>query len=147
MGGGISTECPASTAPLSGFRRCRQSLGWRDSPTRRDVEHSPTWGLAYPDIPSTARPTVFRANLCDHLEGERQVCQNPWEEMVHTGGAVGLTRMLTRVAALIAILVSPSRAQSPELPFGIGERLRYRVTVNGLGTVGEGEMSVRQRMS
>jgi uncharacterized protein DUF3108 len=47
------------------------------------------------------------------------------------------------VAIVLGITFAAStRAQSPELPFEVGERLRYRVSVGKLGTVGEGEMSV-----
>ena len=44
--------------------------------------------------------------------------------------------------ALEILFAAPARSQSSELPFEVGERLRYRVSVNGLGNVGEGEMSV-----
>ena len=43
-------------------------------------------------------------------------------------------------AAVVALAGTPLRAQSPELPFAIGERLEYRVRVAGLGTIGRGTM-------
>ena len=46
------------------------------------------------------------------------------------------------VAMLVALSASTAPAQSTELPFGVGERLHYRVSVGKLGTVGEGVMSV-----
>ena len=51
-------------------------------------------------------------------------------------------RALALAAALEAAIVMQGRAQATGLPFEIGERLRYRVSVSRLGTVGEGEMSV-----
>ena len=56
---------------------------------------------------------------------------------------VRLARKAIAVAAVLEITtVVQARAQSSELPFEIGERLRYRVSVAKLGAVGEGEMSV-----
>jgi hypothetical protein len=50
-------------------------------------------------------------------------------------------------AAILAVALDmsvalSSAAQTPELPFDVGERLRYRLQVGKLGTIGEGEMSV-----
>jgi len=47
------------------------------------------------------------------------------------------------LSALASVgLVAAAGAQAAELPFGVGERLQYRVSVGKLGTVGEGVMSV-----
>ena len=47
------------------------------------------------------------------------------------------------VAGLLGCAMLPrAGAQTSPLPFDIGERLRYRVTLGRLGNVGEGEMSV-----
>jgi len=47
------------------------------------------------------------------------------------------------VAGLLGCAMLPrAGAQTTPLPFDIGERLRYRVTLGRLGHVGEGEMSV-----
>jgi hypothetical protein len=54
--------------------------------------------------------------------------------------ALGMTTMVG--LALGAFVASSGRAQETELPFGVGERLRYRVSVGKLGTIGEGVMSV-----
>lgn len=51
---------------------------------------------------------------------------------------------LSALALTIALEIAASgiaSGQTPELPFDVGERLRYRVTVGKIG-VGEGEMSV-----
>ena len=48
---------------------------------------------------------------------------------------------LLRALLLLAFATS-AQAQSATLPFGVGERLEYRVSVGRLGTVGEGVMSV-----
>jgi hypothetical protein len=53
-----------------------------------------------------------------------------------------LTKALVLAGALHATIVMQARAQTAGLPFEIGERLRYRVSVGKLGTVGQGEMSV-----
>jgi len=54
-----------------------------------------------------------------------------------------ITRHAIAAAAVIeALAFGAAHAQTAELPFDVGERLRYRVTVAKLGTVGEGEMSV-----
>jgi hypothetical protein len=53
-----------------------------------------------------------------------------------------LRRALALAAGLEIVVVAQGSAQTNELPFEIGERLRYRVSVSRLGTVGEGEMSV-----
>jgi len=39
-------------------------------------------------------------------------------------------------------MLARASAQTPDLPFDVGERLHYRVSLGRLGTVGEGEMSV-----
>ena len=52
------------------------------------------------------------------------------------------TRALVLAATLQATVVMRGGAQATGLPFEIGERLRYRVSVSKLGTVGEGELSV-----
>jgi hypothetical protein len=53
------------------------------------------------------------------------------------------TRQAIAAAALIeAAAFATVAAQTPERPFDIGERLRYRVSVAKFGNVGEGEMSV-----
>lgn len=53
---------------------------------------------------------------------------------------------LTRTAFAIALglesgIAASSRAQTP-LPFDVGERLHYRVSIGKLGSVGEGDMTV-----
>lgn len=53
-----------------------------------------------------------------------------------------LSRALILAGALQATVGVQGHAQATGLPFEIGERLRYRVSVSRLGTVGEGEMSV-----
>src|SRR5262245_47076999 len=45
-------------------------------------------------------------------------------------------------AMLLIASATTAQAQSSALPFDVGERLRYRVSVGKLGSVGEGEMSV-----
>jgi hypothetical protein len=52
------------------------------------------------------------------------------------------TIALVLMGALQAAVATQGGAQATGLPFEIGERLRYRVSVSKLGTVGEGEMSV-----
>jgi hypothetical protein len=49
---------------------------------------------------------------------------------------------MTLAAVLISGAAVRSAAQATELPFDVGERLRYRVQVGKLGTIGDGEMSV-----
>ena len=55
-------------------------------------------------------------------------------------------RLARKVLPLVAVLeltaIIGASAQSTELPFDVGERLRYRVSVGKLGAVGRGEMSV-----
>lgn len=55
-------------------------------------------------------------------------------------------RAQARAAGVVATLHLVSalsvRAQSTELPFGVGERLRYTVSAGKLGSIGEGVMSV-----
>ena len=51
-------------------------------------------------------------------------------------------KVVTLAAALDMSVAAHSAAQTIELPFDVGERLRYRVQVGKLGTIGEGEMSV-----
>jgi hypothetical protein len=51
-------------------------------------------------------------------------------------------KTLALVAVLNLTVVMQASAQASQLPFEVGERLRYRVSVGRLGTVGEGEMSV-----
>jgi hypothetical protein len=46
------------------------------------------------------------------------------------------------VIALEMCAVAHIGAQATQLPFDVGERLRYRVQVGKLGTIGDGEMSV-----
>jgi hypothetical protein len=53
-----------------------------------------------------------------------------------------LTKALVFAVALQATVDTQGRAQGAGLPFEIGERLHYRVSVGKLGTVGEGEMSI-----
>jgi hypothetical protein len=54
-----------------------------------------------------------------------------------------LARNALALAGVLAITsVMQASAQATELPFDVGERLRYRVSVGKLGAVGEGEMSV-----
>lgn len=49
----------------------------------------------------------------------------------------------TVVAGLLGCaMLARAGAQGTQLPFDVGERLRYRVTLGRLGAVGEGEMSV-----
>ena len=57
---------------------------------------------------------------------------------------VRLRRRRVRAACITALLVLPAplRAQAPDLPFAIGERLEYRLRVAGLGTIGSGAMWV-----
>ena len=43
---------------------------------------------------------------------------------------------------LVLALATSVQAQAATLPFGVGERLEYRVSVGKLGTVGDGVMSV-----
>ena len=57
-------------------------------------------------------------------------------------GAPQRLAFIAVVAALELLLATSAKSQSTELPFDIGERLRYRVSVKGIGNVGEGEMSV-----
>ena len=50
---------------------------------------------------------------------------------------------MTRLAlALSCTAPMMLQAQAPELPFGAGEELRYRVSAGKLGSIGEGVMSV-----
>ena len=51
-------------------------------------------------------------------------------------------KAVSLAAALLSSAMVRSDAQTTELPFDVGERLRYRVQVGKLGTIGEGEMSV-----
>ena len=51
-------------------------------------------------------------------------------------------RAATLAVALDVSAAARSAAQATPLPFDVGERLRYRVQVGKLGTIGEGEMSV-----
>jgi hypothetical protein len=53
-----------------------------------------------------------------------------------------LRRALAIAAALEAVALMDGGAQATDLPFEVGERLRYRVSVGKLGAVGQGEMSV-----
>ena len=56
------------------------------------------------------------------------------------------TRWVRKTIVLAGLLecamLARGGAQAPALPFDVGERLRYRVSLGRLGTVGEGEMSV-----
>ena len=67
--------------------------------------------------------------------------------MLNPEGPTATTRRILWSALSIATLlgvtgVRDAVAQASELPFDVGERLRYRVSVGKLGAVGEGEMSV-----
>ena len=66
--------------------------------------------------------------------------------MVYSVTTINRSRRLAwTVAAATAIEIgsaASAQAQSADLPFDVGERLRYRVSVAKLGSVGEGEMSV-----
>ena len=53
-----------------------------------------------------------------------------------------LRRTIVLVGVLECAMLTRGGAQATELPFDVGERLHYRVTLGRLGTVGEGEMSV-----
>ena len=53
------------------------------------------------------------------------------------------TRQAIAAAALIeAAAFATAAAQTPERPFDIGERLRYRVSVAKFGNIGEGDVDV-----
>lgn len=45
-------------------------------------------------------------------------------------------------AAILGVAATAGGAQATALPFDVGERLHYRVSIGKLGNVGEGEMSV-----
>lgn len=51
-------------------------------------------------------------------------------------------RTIVLAGLLECAMLAPVGAQATELPFDVGERLRYRVSLGRLGTVGEGEMAV-----
>ena len=51
-------------------------------------------------------------------------------------------KALTLAVALDVGVIARSAAQTTELPFDVGERLRYRLQIGKLGTIGDGEMSV-----
>lgn len=51
-------------------------------------------------------------------------------------------KVVALAIALDASAAASASAQASELPFDVGERLRYRVQVGKLGTIGDGEMSV-----
>jgi hypothetical protein len=51
-------------------------------------------------------------------------------------------RTIVLAGLLECAMLARAGAQRTELPFDIGERLRYRVTLGRLGAVGDGEMSV-----
>ena len=57
-----------------------------------------------------------------------------------------VARRLRNACALAGLLegamLAPGGAQTPDLPFDVGERLHYRVSLGVLGSVGEGDMSV-----
>jgi len=57
-----------------------------------------------------------------------------------------VAKWLRRTIALAGVLeiaiLAPAGAQTTDLPFDVGERLRYRVSLGRFGSVGEGEMSV-----
>jgi hypothetical protein len=57
-------------------------------------------------------------------------------------GAEARRRMTRLALALSCTAPMTIQAQAPELPFGAGERLRYRVSAGKLGSIGEGIMSV-----
>jgi hypothetical protein len=49
-------------------------------------------------------------------------------------------RTIVLAGLLECAMLARADAQATELPFGIGERFRYRVTLGRLGTVGDGEL-------
>ena len=56
--------------------------------------------------------------------------------------AARLWRTIALAGVLEVAILAPGGAQTTDLPFEVGERLHYRVSLGRLGTVGEGEMSV-----
>lgn len=61
---------------------------------------------------------------------------------VRSTAATWMRRTIVIAGLLECAMLAPADAQATVLPFDVGERLRYRVTLGRLGTVGEGEMSV-----
>lgn len=53
-----------------------------------------------------------------------------------------MSRALVVLGTSMALVAATASAQERPLPFGVGERLEYRVSVAKLGTVGTGSMSV-----
>ena len=61
---------------------------------------------------------------------------------VRSTAARWLRRTIVLAGVLECAMLARGGAQATELPFDVGERLHYRVSLGRLGTVGEGEFSV-----
>ena len=61
---------------------------------------------------------------------------------VRSTAARWMRKTIALAGLLECTMLARGGAQAPALPFDVGERLRYRVTLGRLGAVGEGEMSV-----
>lgn len=61
---------------------------------------------------------------------------------VRSTAARWMRRTIVLAGLLECAMLARADAQGTELPFDVGERLRYRVSLGKLGTVGDGEMSV-----
>ena len=124
------SACPATTAFLSGVDRNRTA---RVGESRRTSGFLPRHDLGSSHRRYPGHPTPAEVGMADR-SGARTTRE---ADMLN---ALGMTTLVG--LALGAFVASTGRAQATELPFGVGERLRYRVSVGKLGTIGEGVMSV-----